>query len=323
MAFQRGLSARACAARVGAERTEGGVTVDVTYVLDRGFVRPSVLSAWSLLAARPGETVLRFLLTEPAPELDPLADRLRRRFPQARIEARHERALDHGMTTRGHVSAATLARLRLPGLLEAPTLYLDGDTMVCRDVGEMFDAPREGKPLAAVRDAGILRSRLYGARGGWVPPKARRHLRDLGRLGDMVDAARYFNAGVALFDLPRIRALGLDVPMGDIAGAVALREAHDLRFNDQNWLNHVFRGQVALLDPAWNALWGNVVTARAPFPPEMRAAFAASRDNPGIVHFTGRLRPWEVRHVWAHPRRRPWLGRYKAMQAEAEAVLWG
>lgn len=297
--------------------------VDVTYVFDRGYVTPSVISAWSLLLHRNGPTRLRFLLTEPVPEIAALADRLRRRFPMAEITATHETRLDHGQPVGGHVSLATLARLRLPDLLEDATLYLDGDTMVCRDVAPLMDHPRDGMPVAAVLDAGILRSRLYGARGGWVPPKARRHLRDLGRMGDMVDAERYFNAGVMLFDLPRIRALGLDAPMGDIAGAVALRQAHDLRFNDQNWLNHVFRGQVAMLDPCWNTLWGNLVTARAPFSPDLRAAYAPSRNDPGIVHFTGRLRPWEVRHVWAHPRRRPWLGRYKAMQAQAQADLWG
>lgn len=297
--------------------------VDVTYVLDGGYVVPSVLSAWSLLAARSGETVLRFLLTEDVPAMAPLADRLRRRFPQARIEVRHEAGLDHGLPVRGHVSAAALARLRLPALLEGPTLYLDGDTMVCRDVGEVFAAPRDGLPVAACRDAGIQKALWHRRRGGWMTRRSRRHLRDLDRIAHLVDVESYVNSGVMLFDLPRIRALGLDAPMGDIAGAVAMRQALDLRFNDQNWLNHVFRGQIALLDPAWNALWGNLITGRAPFPPEARAAYAGSRDDPGIVHFTGRQRPWEMRHIWAHPRRRPWLGRYKAMQARAEADLWG
>lgn len=296
---------------------------DVTYVFDRGFVRPSVLSAWSLLAHAAGPVRLRFLTTEPIAGLAPLADRLRRHFPMAEIETRHEPMLDHGQTVRGHVSPATLARLRLPAILEAPTLYLDGDTMVCRDVAEVFALPRGGRPVAAARDAGIARALAWRRRGGWVPPKPRRHLRDMDRIGHLVDVPGYFNAGVLFLDLPRIRALGLDVPMSDIAGAVAMRQEHDLRFNDQNWLNRVFRGQVAPLGAEWNALWGNRFTDAAPFSAEERAAYAPSRENPGIVHYTGRLRPWEVRFVWAYPKRRPWLARYKAMQRQAEAMLWG
>lgn len=295
--------------------------VDVTYVFDRGFVRPSVISAYSLLSHRTGAARLRFLLTEPVPELAGMAERLGSLFPACEIEVRVERDLDQGQPVRGHVSRAALARLRLPAILDEPTLYLDGDTLVRRDVGQLFALDRQGHPVLAVRDAGIARALRYRERGGWVPPKARRHLRDLDRIAHLVDLGTYVNSGVMLFDLPAIRAAGLDRAMADVDAAVRMRQEYDLRFNDQNWLNHVFRGRIALADAGWNALWGNRFTGKAPFSPTERADYAASRTDPAIVHFTGRLRPWEVRHVWAHPKRRPWLAEYKAVQASAEAAL--
>ena len=140
---------------------------DVTYVLDRGFVQPTVISAYSLLTHRATEITLRFLLTEEAPALMEAAARLRRLFPAASIDCRVEPGLDHGQTTRGHVSAATLARLKLPMLVEQPTLYLDGDTMLCRDVSLAFATPLQDQPIAACRDPGIAKAQYdtNGPRG--------------------------------------------------------------------------------------------------------------------------------------------------------------
>ncbi|NUB46407.1 hypothetical protein GEU84_018605 [Fertoebacter nigrum] len=299
------------------------VQTDVTYVLDRGFVQPTVISAFSLLTHRPANITLRFLLTEDAPALAAATTRLQHLFPGASIECRVEPALDHGMTTRGHVSAATLARLMLPRLVEQPTLYLDGDTLVCRDIAAAFATPLLGLPIAACRDPGIQKALHHRDHGGFASRKSQQHLRDMGKIGHLVDVPNYFNAGVILFDLPRIRAEGFDSQMQDIAAAVALRETYKLRFNDQNWLNHVFKGRVAPMDPAWNAFWGNRMTNRAPFPPDARAAYAPSRADPGLVHFTGRTKPWLVRHPWAYPKRWPWIFRYKAVQRACEAAMAG
>jgi lipopolysaccharide biosynthesis glycosyltransferase len=259
-------------------------------------------------------------VTEPVPQLQPLVAQLAKRFPEAQFDARQ---IDvPKLEVGGHVSPATLSRLSLPKLLEAPTLYIDGDTMIRRDIGPLFATDLGGRPIAACLDSGIAKAVWY-RKTGTLPRsrKSMRHLADLDKIAHLVDAESYINAGVILFDLPRIRELGLDVPMGDAAGAVALRKQYGLRFNDQNWVNKVFNGQIAPLDPVWNALWGNRATGSAPFPAAEQARFAESRANPGLVHFTGRLRPWEIRWPIFYPKRRPWLAEYKAMQARAEAVL--
>ena len=51
-----------------------------------------------------------------------------------------------------HEVQDTLSPAEKQALLEAPTLYLDGDTMVRRDIGPLFAPDPDQRPIAAVRD---------------------------------------------------------------------------------------------------------------------------------------------------------------------------
>jgi len=293
-------------------------TVDVTYICDDRYLYPTLISAFSLLEQRPRDITLRLFLTEdPSPASKARIDALQAAFPEAGIEMRPLH-MPSGVMTQGHVSPATYARLSLPELLTGPTLYLDGDTLVRGDVAPLFDADPERRPAAAVPDAGMIRAR-HGATG--LSRKPGRQMAELDRLGDLVDRDSYVNAGVLFLDLPRMRELGLDTIFGDLDAATRQQRDHGLRYNDQNWVNHVFKGQLRLLDPVWNALWGNRFSAGSKFPPQLRAAYAASRRDPMINHFTGKLCPWDIRFPLFYPKRRPWLAEYKAAQARADAAL--
>ena len=193
--------------------------------------------------------------------------------------------------------------------------------MVCRDVGPLFSRDLSGHPVAAVRDVGIQRALHYRATGRRPSRKARKHLDYLEKCSDLFTGRDYVNSGVMLFDLPRIRGLGLDAEMMDIAKAVEIRQTRNLLFNDQTWLNIVFNGHIDFLPAEWNTFWGNRITARAPFPEAEQKAYAASREDPAIVHFVGKIRPWEVRHPVFYPKRKPWLGRYLDIMKDAAVVL--
>lgn len=289
----------------------------VTYVLDAGFLHCTLVSLYSLLRHRPEDVTARLFFTAPIPAAEAPLAALRAAFPGAEIVAGEEKALDHGFAAGGHVSPATLARLYLPKLLDRKTLYLDGDTMVRRDIGPLFEADLGGQPIAAVRDPGIQKALWYERQQmARISRKSRKHLSDMKKIAHLVDLADYFNAGVILFDLPRIREAGFAAKMMDIEGAVALRREYQLRFNDQNWLNHVFRGAVHWLGPEWNTFWGNNLTRRRPFPPTARAAYAASRADPAIIHYVGRTKPWKVRFPWLHRKREPWISEYKRVEAD-------
>ena len=297
------------------------MTPHVTYTLDRRFTLPTLVSAWSLLKHRQADVEVMLLFTEPPGPVANAVDRLAKCFPAATITLRHEPEIVAGHTTRGHVSPAAFARLRLPELLDRPTLYLDGDTLVRRDVGDLFALASPTAPISAVADVGIRRALAFRASGRNGSRKARKHLAYLETCADLFDAKSYFNSGVVYFNVPQIHALGLAERMQDVAAAVALRESRKLIFNDQTWLNVVFGGHTHLLPPEWNTFWGNRITARAPFPPETRASYAASRQDPAVVHFVGKVRPWTARHPIFYPKRRPWIGIYREIMAEALGAI--
>ena len=99
------------------------------------------------------------------------------------------------------------------------------------------------------------------------------------------------NSGVLVIDLDRWRSMWVQKRLYDY-----IRRYGDLlAIHDQDALNAVFQGDIALLDPRWN------------LQPRMLGLYSRSRDreghrqavrarkNPGIVHFTTSSMPWVSR----------------------------
>ena len=114
----------------------------------------------------------------------------------------------------------SLMRLAIPRLLpeERRVLYLDCDTIVRQDIGELFDLDLGGCLLAAVLE----------------PDKSR-------------DGRRYYNAGVLLMDLDALRA------SGKVAEMVSAANYRRWGLPDQDVLNACCSRQTLALDPAYNA----------------------------------------------------------------------
>jgi len=297
------------------------MTPHVTYTLDRNFTRPTLVSAFSLLSHRPRDVTVRLLYTEDPGAGLAAVEKLARRFPEADVSARYTPEIVHAHAGRSHVSSAGLSRLLLPRIMDHPTLYLDGDTLIRRDIGDVFKIDRCGKPIAAVRDIGIRKTVLAQAAGSGRSRKQRTNWDYLERCKDLFDADTYFNSGVILFDFPAIEAAGLTERMQDVDAAVQLREDRGLRFDDQTWLNTVFHGQTHHLPAEWNTFWGNRLSAKPPFSDEDADTFRTSREDPAIVHFVGKVRPWEVRFPQLHPKRQPWMNVYRDVMREAADIL--
>ena len=114
-------------------------------------------------------------------------------------------------------------------------VYIDSDTILLGDVGELFDVELDEKQaLAAVVDPKVS-----------VVPEFR----------DYVDNAvgvphdEYVNSGVMLLNLKKLRK------MHYISTMVNLIEKYnaDLVAPDQDYLNVIAKGQIKHLDPCWNA----------------------------------------------------------------------
>jgi lipopolysaccharide biosynthesis glycosyltransferase len=169
-----------------------------------------------------------------------------------------------------HVSPAALAKFRLPELLPEldRVLYLDCDVIVRADLGALFATPLDGACLGACRDIGVL----WNSRMSEIDP--------------------YFNSGVLLLDLERMRRDGATRRL------IAVKRVSRDGFMDQDCLNAVFAGSVQLLDPRWNCLWVSTQYRNIGVESlnEVLGTDYATLDDyrgaAGVLHYTTAYKPW-------------------------------
>lgn len=175
-------------------------------------------------------------------------------------------------STRGHFNRAILFRIGLEKHAPAGcrrVLYVDADVIVCGDVRELWGADLGQNAIGAMRDC-YQDGAEFAQR--WALPG---------------DAPRYFNSGVLLIDLGRVR----QERMFTAAAEFVARHGEDILFGDQDALNWVFWRRWTELDPAWNVqryLKGGEI-----------ADAGWRRSSPGLVHFIGAHKPW-MPNAW-HP----------------------
>jgi len=161
------------------------------------------------------------------------------------------------------------ARIQIGDLLPphvSRCIYMDTDTLVGRDLVELFGMPLEGNAIAM-------------AINNNVPPEVVAYLNTIG-----IDPDRWFNSGVALIDVDAWRR--------GSATAELIRFKRSmppvLWFPDQDLLNKYFEGRILELDPSWN-----------------RRDVAYSPEGQ-ILHFAGATKPWEMSGDLGQPGLRAW-----------------
>ncbi|KAF9223799.1 glycosyltransferase family 8 protein [Gyrodon lividus] len=137
-------------------------------------------------------------------------------------------------------------------------LYLDADTLICRDLEELWTTDLEGRSLAAVPDVGC----------------------PLGH--DGVLRGDYFNAGVLLIDLAKARSRLPELE-------TRCFEMKNSRFHEQDALNVHFASDWTPMNLKWNAQ-GLGTYAECASGDREGLCFEEMKD-PGIVHFTGPVHP--------------------------------
>lgn len=159
-------------------------------------------------------------------------------------------------------------RLLIPRLLGCrKVIYLDCDVVVNIDLREMWETDMGGCPVAAARDV-WSHDCLKGKKIGWRTALVYKALG--------VDKDKYFNSGVLLMDLDKIRK---DYDFIAEAAAFYGKYKKAILLADQDCLNHIFAGGVRFLDARFNCIR-----------PE-------DLDNGGglaaIWHMAG-AKPWEI-----------------------------
>lgn len=179
-----------------------------------------------------------------------------------------------GLPSTAHFGTVVWLRLFLPDLLRDRTraIYLDSDVLVMARLEALWETPLEGLPIGAVSNV--------------VEPVVRQHVESLG----VRYPGGYFNSGVLLMDLERMRSE--DASRALLSAAVVLRS--NLVWPDQDVLNSVFVRRWKPLHPRWNAqnsFWAWKEWATDVFGGN---TLDEARRDPSIRHFEGPglCKPW-------------------------------
>lgn len=183
-----------------------------------------------------------------------------------------------------HFNRTTLFRFQLETLAPPDCrrlIYLDTDVIVLSDVRELWAIDLGDAAVGAVIDGGAAVDRVV------VPA-------DFAARWRLPAPYSYFNAGVLLIDLRRVRA-------GELFSAAAqffAKNRRSLPFNDQDALNWKFWGRWKSLPPTWNAQLDMVVPWLSQNLPQH---LQFHNRLPALVHFTGAGKPWTAGsyHPWA------------------------
>ncbi len=184
-----------------------------------------------------------------------------------------------------HISVETYFRFFIQEVLPDydKVLYLDCDMLVNCDPAELYDTDVSGVLLAAARDADFL-GQIHGGK-----PSTLRYCQ---KAFPMKDPDAYFQAGVLLLNEAEIRK------------AFSLEDwlkmaAHPYMFNDQDVLNLACEGRVKYLDMAYNLMADSehlrIRNHISHAPEDIREEYFAARENPKLIHYAGKGKPWHDR----------------------------
>jgi len=183
-------------------------------------------------------------------------------------------------------------RVVLPQLLGdvARALWLDADTIVLRDVTPLWDIALGSTPLAACPNAVLYRDRDRIRRMG-IP-----------------DRRRYFNTGVLLMDLARMRSENSE---RTLRAAIAAH-APLFRLADQDALSLVYHDNFTRLPLKWNVLTSSYYNIPETIRSHGREEYREAMRDPCVLHFTGQqaIKPWYYK--CGHPYRDAYLAHRKA-----------
>ncbi len=185
--------------------------------------------------------------------------------------------------TRADLFAPAIAQA---GFASDRVIYLDADTVACRDISELHDTALDGRPLAAVPDYNLFHFELHNP----IPIRDRFGASLLYLKEELGIAYRgagdYFNSGVLLLDLAAWRRLRL------AEACHAFIRGRRLQWPDQDALNVVVGSDYVALDARWNTMAPALDGMAVPMTPAQAMLRERWSTDPWIVHYTGTRKPW-------------------------------
>lgn len=162
---------------------------------------------------------------------------------------------------------------------EDKILYLDCDILVKSDLTKLFKIDLTKHSIAAVQEYGL---HYYAAKSSDVMAYLTQKLA-------LKDSIKYFNSGVLLLNLKRLRQTN------ELSKAINFCAKNpDLNYPDQDALNHTIGDTYLPLPYHWNTQIPDWYLRGEPhFSRQRNQEIITAFHTPSIIHFSGRSKPWQ------------------------------
>lgn len=224
-----------------------------------------------------------------------------------------------------HITNFALARLTVIPQYRSRVLYLDGDTLIRQDITELLNLPLHGNVIGAAICPTHL-SWWHKSKSRWRPGHRRNKTVVDQRLKHL-DAATledYVNSGVMLVDADQLHRLKFSTTFADITGAA------QMRWHDQDHINVTLKGHIQIIDSKYNSIWGNLTLLNSVMPQSVRYSQQAAINDPVIVHFAGKQKPWRhgkqrlgmrLRRLTTHRKEAQYISEWRSAKDQLDRLL--
>lgn len=208
--------------------------------------------------------------------------------------------------------AASLLPLFLPWLVTGKCLFVDADTLICRDVAQLYSTDLNGCLIGACRSyTSALSTRRafhtgHGIQGAFhrlVFKKQReKYIEKASRIGFTVQEleTKFFSSGVILFDTDKIRISDPGRTLADMESG----SGHWSFLPDMDRLNEFFKDKVHYFDLNWDVPRDVLSLNRLYASKEFWREIVFAIEDPGILHFSAIYRRKSWNRPWYKTRER-------------------
>ncbi len=261
-------------------------SISVAYCTDSNYIYPTIVSMTSLIENLNKNTICKFTVLvsgEVTQEEREKLKTLEKNYKNCSVNI-IDMGEQYSDSDRGSWATPMYYRLRLPELLpnDKKCIYIDCDTIVRKDLNEMFNINLDNYYIAGIRDINIL-----------INKESTHHE----RIG-IPNLNSYVSSGVLIMNLEKLRKDNICQKFNDLIEEN--KKTNFLHFPDMDTLNKACYGHILCLPFKYGALAHAILEYTQPADQNEYVQWASNpkdwfegSEDPVILHCTGQ-KPWNI-----------------------------
>ena len=265
--------------------------IPIAMATDNNYVYPTLVSMTSILENKNKDTKLEFhimLSGKVTGENKEKFKKLIKHYPDCSVNLIDMKNRFSSARTLGHITTPAYYRLNLPSLLPQydKLLYIDGDTVVTRDLLELFETNIDEYYIGGVIGLGFTTDSIQNKKI---------HAKKLG----IANLDQYINSGVLLINSEKMRKDNIEKKFSDCISDVDKKNVY---FLDQDVINSVCYEKIKLLSPIYN-MTVNTFSVYENDKPTFLSDCCSDEDwkrvrtDPVIIHWASSNKPWKNQNI--------------------------